>query len=204
MSDAVRLRKVYINAALMNEMTVIALCDIVPENRERMLQEIPEDRRGSIRLYSEYRDMLEENALDIVTVATGSGVKTEIALGCIEAGSHVIIEKPVALSLPDADAVIRAAEEHGVLACACHQNRLNPSVRAIRAALDEGRFGKLLHGSIHVRWNRGRDYYASAKWRGTWAQDGGTLMNQCIHSIDILRWLMGGGGRRGFCIYGPA
>ncbi len=74
---------------------------------------------------------------------------------------------------------------------ACHQNRFNVAVQELRKALDEGRFGRLSHGSIHVRWNRGEEYYTQAPWRGTWAQDGGALMNQCIHGIDLLRWMFG-------------
>jgi UDP-N-acetyl-2-amino-2-deoxyglucuronate dehydrogenase len=75
--------------------------------------------------------------------------------------------------------------------CACHQNRFNKSIQKIRAALEAGRFGHLFNGSAVVRWNRGPDYYAQAPWRGKWATDGGALMNQCIHNIDLLRWMMG-------------
>ena len=75
--------------------------------------------------------------------------------------------------------------------CASHQNRFNKSVQYIRKALEEGRFGRLSHGAAHIRWNRGKNYYDQAPWRGTWAQDGGCLMNQCIHNIDLLRWMMG-------------
>ncbi len=110
---------------------------------------------------------------------------------CIEAGCNVIIEKPIALSIADADAIIAAGEKAGVVVCANHQNRFNKSVQYMRKALEEGRFGRLSHGAAHVRWNRGKSYYEQAPWRGTWAQDGGCLMNQCIHNIDLLRWFMG-------------
>ena len=83
------------------------------------------------------------------------------------------------------------SEAKGVKVSACHQNRFNIAVQEMRKALESGRFGKLSHGSIHVRWNRNKDYYTQAPWRGTWAQDGGALMNQCIHGIDLLRWMMG-------------
>ena len=115
----------------------------------------------------------------------------EIALYCIDHGVNVIIEKPMAMSIADANEIIRRSEEKGVKVSACHQNRFNVAVQQMRKALEAGRFGKLSHGSIHVRWNRNRDYYDQAKWRGTWAQDGGALMNQCIHGIDLLRWMMG-------------
>lgn len=95
------------------------------------------------------------------------------------------------MSICDADEIIHRSEEKGVTVCACHQNRFNIAVQKTRRALDEGRFGKISHGAVAVRWNRNRNYYHQASWRGTWHDDGGTLMNQCIHGIDLLRWLMG-------------
>lgn len=97
----------------------------------------------------------------------------------------------MAMSLDDADKIIMLAEEKHVKVSACHQNRFNIAVQEMRTALEAGRFGKLSHGSIHVRWNRNQEYYTQAPWRGTWAQDGGALMNQCIHGIDLLRWTFG-------------
>lgn len=97
----------------------------------------------------------------------------------------------MAMSMDDAEEIIRRSQEQNVKVCACHQNRFNLAVRQVRAAVEDGRLGKISHGSVHVRWNRGKDYYAQAPWRGTWAEDGGCLMNQCIHSIDMLRWMMG-------------
>ncbi len=106
-------------------------------------------------------------------------------------GCHLIIEKPIALSLEEADQIIEKAKQKNVKVSACHQNRFNKSVQKLREAIEAGRFGRLLHGTAHIRWNRGSDYYKQAPWRGTWAQDGGALMNQCIHNIDLLRWMMG-------------
>ena len=91
----------------------------------------------------------------------------------------------------DADEIIRRAKEKDVKVCANHQNRFNKSIKKIRDARDKRRFGKLMYGTAHIRWNRGWEYYSRAKWRGTWEQDGGALMNQCIHNIDLLRWMMG-------------
>ena len=98
----------------------------------------------------------------------------------------------MAMSIKDADEIIRLSEEKHVKVSACHQNRFNIAVQEMRRALETGRFGKLSHGSIHVRWNRNKEYYTQAPWRGTWEQDGGALMNQCIHGIDLLRWTFGG------------
>ncbi|MFT9056152.1 MAG: Gfo/Idh/MocA family oxidoreductase, partial [Ethanoligenens sp.] len=142
-------------------------------------------------LYTDHRAMLEHEHPDLVAVATPSGTHAAVALDCVRAGSHVIIEKPIALSLADADTLIAAAKKADVRLCACHQNRFNKSIRRIREALEAGRFGRLFHGAAHIRWNRGASYYEQAPWRGTWAQDGGALMNQCIHNIDLLRWMMG-------------
>jgi len=97
----------------------------------------------------------------------------------------------MAMSMDDAEEIIRRSEQKGVKVSACHQNRFNIAVQEMRQALEAGRFGRLSHGSIHVRWNRNENYYTQAPWRGTWAQDGGCLMNQCIHGIDLLRWMMG-------------
>ena len=135
--------------------------------------------------------MIEENEIDLISIATESGLHGQIAIFCIEHDIHLIIEKPMAMSLQEADQIIACAREKNVKVSACHQNRFNIAVQKMRAALEAGRFGKLSHGSIHVRWNRNQDYYTQAPWRGTWEQDGGALMNQCIHGIDLLRWMMG-------------
>lgn len=136
--------------------------------------------------------MIQEVKPDLVSIATESGIHAEIALFCIDHGVHVIIEKPMAMSISDANEIIRHSEEKHVKVSACHQNRFNIAVQEMRHALEAGRFGRLSHGSIHVRWNRNQGYYDQAPWRGTWAQDGGALMNQCIHGIDLLRWTFGG------------
>ena len=184
--------KQHIAAALNTGLDVVALCDIVDTGIPALLDMLPAEQRAAVKIYKDYKEMLTELRPDLVAIATGSGVKTRIALDCIGAGANLIIEKPIALSLADADAIIDAAKEQGVKVCICHQNRLNPAVQAVKAAVDAGRFGRLLHGSARVYWNRDKAYYDAAKWRGTWKSDGGTLMNQCIHNIDILRWLMGG------------
>jgi UDP-N-acetyl-2-amino-2-deoxyglucuronate dehydrogenase len=172
-------------------MEIVAVCDIVLEHMEKVLALVPEEQRKQIVRYTDYRQMLVESKPDLVAIATESGKHVQQALDCIETGCHVIIEKPIALSLKDADTIIQAGQEKGVQICACHQNRFNKSIRKIREAVEEGRFGRLLHGAAHIRWNRGKEYYDQAPWRGTWAQDGGALMNQCIHNIDLLRWMMG-------------
>ena len=181
----------HIKAAAQNGLNISAVCDVKPEAMETLLARHGLECDGSIQRYTDYKRMLRENDIQLAAIATESGLHAQIALDCIDAGVNVIIEKPIARSMADAEEIIRRSREKGVKVCACHQNRFNTAVQEMRKALEQGRFGKLSHGSIHVRWNRNRDYYAQAPWRGTWAQDGGCLMNQCIHGIDLLRWMMG-------------
>lgn len=181
----------HIKAVLNNGLELVAVCDVIPEHMESLLSKHELQNDTSIKSYTDYKKLIEENQIELVGIATESGIHAEIALYCIEHGIHVIIEKPMAMSIADADRIIQLSEEKGVKVSACHQNRFNVAVQEMRKALEAGRFGKLSHGSIHVRWNRNKDYYTQAPWRGTWAQDGGALMNQCIHGIDLLRWMMG-------------
>jgi UDP-N-acetyl-2-amino-2-deoxyglucuronate dehydrogenase len=181
----------HIAAALANKDTIAlsSLSDTVPESMDALIARF--SLQGGVNRYADYRELLIKERPQLVAVATGSGNHAQIALDAIAAGCNVIVEKPIALSLDDADRLIAAAKDKGVRICVCHQNRFNRSVQKIRQALEEGRFGRLYHATVHVRWNRGADYYAAAPWRGQFATDGGALMNQCIHSIDLLRWMLG-------------
>lgn len=181
----------HITAVMNNNLNLVAVCDVIPDHMESLLAKHSLEKDTSIRRYTDYKKMIKENALDLIGIATESGLHEEIALYCIRHSIHVIIEKPMAMSIAGADAIIKAAEENNVKVSACHQNRFNIAVQKMRGAVEAGRFGRISHGSIHVRWNRNQDYYTQAPWRGTWAQDGGCLMNQCIHGIDLLRWMMG-------------
>lgn len=181
----------HIKAALNNKLEIAAVCDIEERHMDSLLEKHGLEKDTSIKRYVDYRKMLEEVKPELVSIATESGSHAEIALYCINAGIHVIIEKPMAMSIEDAEEIIRKSKEKKVKVSACHQNRFNIAVQEMRKALEQGRFGKLSHGSIHVRWNRNQEYYTQAPWRGTWEQDGGALMNQCIHGIDLLRWMMG-------------
>ncbi|SCX03000.1 Predicted dehydrogenase [Lachnospiraceae bacterium YSD2013] len=182
----------HIKAAVNNKLEIVAVCDIERSHMEAVLEKHGLNKDESIGRYTDYKKMIEEHSdLQLISIATESGIHAEIALYCIDKGINVIIEKPMAMSLADADKIIKLSEERHVKVSACHQNRFNVAVQKMRVALEAGRFGKLSHGSIHVRWNRNQDYYTQAPWRGTWAQDGGALMNQCIHGIDLLRWTFG-------------
>ena len=147
--------------------------------------------RYSCTGYCNYHDMLANPEVEIVNICTPSGEHAKIAIDALKAGKHVLVEKPMAMSLAEADAMIAAANEAGVKLGVVHQNRFNNAIIKLRKAVEEDKFGKLTHSSAVVRWNRNDEYYSQAPWRGTWAQDGGCLMNQSIHNIDLLQWMMG-------------
>lgn len=182
----------HIKAVINNQLELVAVCDVLPGKMEELLSKQGLAENKEILRYTDYRQMIADHPeIQLISIATESGSHAEIALYCIDKGINLIIEKPMAMSIADADEIIRRAEANHVKVSACHQNRFNIAVQKLRKAVEAGRFGKLSHGSIHVRWNRNKDYYTQAPWRGTWAQDGGALMNQCIHGIDLLRWMMG-------------
>ena len=181
----------HVTAAVNNNLEIVAVCDIVPEKMEEILAKhnLADDK--SIKRYTDYKQMIEENEIELISIATESGKHAAIALDAIDAGVSVIIEKPMAMNIADAEEIINRAAEKNVKVSACHQNRFNVAIQEVRKAVEGERFGKLSHASINVRWNRNKGYYDQAPWRGTWEEDGGCLMNQCIHGIDLLRWMMG-------------
>ena len=169
---------------------LVAVCDPVTERAEQKAAQYEELMRPAV--YADYKKMLEEMEIDCCAIATESGYHAEIALYCIQHGKHVLVEKPMALSTADAEKMIAEAKAHKVTLGVCHQNRFNAPIQQLHKALEDGRFGKLVNGTARILWNRTMPYYEQAPWRGTWAQDGGTLMNQCIHNIDLLQWSLGG------------
>lgn len=183
----------HIKAAKENGFEIVAVCDVSDENINVMFERsvLTAEEAGSIRRYADYREMLDKEEPELVSIALPSGLHAGCALEVINRKINVIIEKPIAMSLTDADAIIAAADKNGVVVSACHQNRFNIAVQEMRSALEAGRFGKLSHAAVTVRWSRDAAYYSQADWRGKWASDGGTLMNQCIHGIDLLRWMCG-------------
>ncbi len=180
----------HVVAAINNKLEIVAFVDCEKSHAEDKI--IKFDLQGkNVTVYTDYMEMLKAEKPELVAIATESGKHAQIALDCLEYGCNLIVEKPIALSLDDADAIIEKAKKKGLKVCACHQNRFNKSIQEIRKAIDKKRFGKLLYGTAHIRWARNHEYYDRALWRGTWEQDGGALMNQCIHDIDLLRWMMG-------------
>ena len=189
-----RISKNHIAAAIANKetMELVAVCDPILEKAEKKANDYFEVTGKKPAIYADYKKALEEQEIDCCSIATESGYHAEIALYCISKGKSVLIEKPMALSTADAEKMISEAKKQGVTLGVCHQNRFNAPIKELHKALDDGRFGKLVSGTARILWNRGMQYYEQAPWRGTWAQDGGTLMNQCIHNIDLLQWSLGG------------
>ncbi len=139
-----------------------------------------------------FEALLADEQVDVVCICTPSGQHAAQAIACAKAGKHIIVEKPIALSLDDADAMIQAAEEHNVQLTVAFQRRTEPIFNKIKQALKAGDLGELTMASVVLPYFRGQEYYNQAAWRGTWALDGGgVLMNQGIHIIDLLVWFMG-------------
>ena len=189
-----RISSSHINAFANNSdcLTLVALCDTVIDRAVKQAGNYQRQIPGEApSCFDDYKTMLSEIKPEIVCVATESGKHPEIAIDCFNAGANVICEKPMALSTKDSGAMIAAAKKAGKKLTVCFQNRFNPPVQRLRTAVEARRFGRLLHGMVQIRWNRNPAYYAEAPWRGRWAMDGGTLMNQCTHGIDLLQWIMG-------------
>lgn len=179
----------HIQAALNNKLEIVGICDLIKERMEEKKELFPDIK--DVPEYLDYIEMIDKEKPELVAIATESGEHAHIALDCIRRGINVIIEKPIALSIHDANEIIEEAKKYNVKVCANHQNRFNKAIQKIRSAVEDNKFGQLFHATAHICWNRGKSYYDQAPWRGTWEQDGGALMNQCIHDIDLLRWMMG-------------
>lgn len=190
-----RISSRHIDAIINNkdEAELVAVYDIVEELAIDKKNQYESKIEGSnVKVYTDYNEFLNDKDIDVVTIATISGYHAEQAIDCLNHDKHVLIEKPMALNIEDADKIIKLGKEKNKKVCVSHQNRFSPAIQRLRQAIEEGRFGKLIHGSARTLWARDDDYYKQASWRGTKALDGGTLMNQCIHNIDLLQWMMGG------------
>src|ERR1700726_4747865 len=163
-----------------------AVCDAIPARADAIAAKF------GVPAHYDIDDFLTRKDIDAVAVLTPSGMHPEHVIACARAGKHVVVEKPMALRLQDADDMIRACDEAGVKLFVVKQNRFNVPVIKLREALEAGRFGRLVMGTVRVRWCRTQAYYDQDAWRGTWALDGGVLSNQASHHVDLLEWMMGG------------
>ena len=164
---------------------LVAVCDLLADRAQAFAD------KYDVPGFTSVTELLEKSDADVITVLTPSGSHAALSIEASSAGRHVIVEKPMALTLADADAMIRAADEAGKRLFVVKQNRFNVPVVKAREALEAGRFGKLVLGTVRVRWCRDQSYYDHDAWRGTWAQDGGVIANQASHHVDMLGWFMG-------------
>jgi predicted dehydrogenase len=166
--------------------SVVGCYDTVPAAADRLAQTI------GCTAYHDLRAMLDNPRIDVVTIGTPSGAHLEPALAAAAAGKHVIVEKPMEITLDRCDQMIKACAQAGVVLSTIFPSRFHESSQLMKTAVDRGRFGRLTIGDAYVKWYRTQQYYDSGAWRGTWKLDGGgALMNQAIHSVDLLSWLMG-------------
>jgi UDP-N-acetyl-2-amino-2-deoxyglucuronate dehydrogenase len=166
-------------------LALAAVCDTV-EERARAAGE-----RYGVPWFRSYDQLLAEAPCDAVAVATPSGLHPQHGIAAAQAGKHVISEKPMAISLAGADALVKACDDAGVHLFVVKQNRLNPAIQLLKRAVDKNRFGRLYLANCTVRWTRPQEYYEQAPWRGTWEFDGGAFMNQASHYVDLIQWLVG-------------
>ena len=165
---------------------LVAVCDLKLElARERV-------KGLSVNVYKDYNEMLKKEAIDVVNIMTPSGMHAEHTLDIIRKyKKHTVIEKPVCLRVEDGLELIDTAKKYNVKLFAVHQNRFNKAIKKVRDAVESKLLGRIVLGTVRIRWSRGQAYYDRDPWRGTWALDGGALSNQAIHHIDLLRWLAG-------------
>ncbi len=166
---------------------LIAVCDVKTDKARKLGQEV------GVPYYSNLDEMMSSHGtnIDVVCVLTESGHHARDTLAVASYGKHVVVEKPMALTLNDADAMIRTCDMKGIKLFVVKQNRLNLPIQKLREAFDKGKFGKMVLGSVKVRWRRDQSYYDQDDWRGTWAMDGGVFANQASHHIDLLEWFLG-------------
>ncbi len=165
--------------------SLVSVCDI-DKNKAKTI-----GQKFNIPFYTDMNEMMQKENVDVVSVLTESGNHAKNVINLSKYGKHLVVEKPMALNLNDADLMIKTCEQNNCKLFVVKQNRFNLPVIKLRQAYEEGRFGKLVLGTVRVRWSRLQSYYDQDSWRGTWALDGGVLANQASHHIDMLQWLMG-------------
>jgi len=167
-----------------------AVCDVIPERARDLAQ------AHACASYERLEDMLKEQpSADVVSVCTPNGLHANHTIMALEAGKHVICEKPMAIKIEDCDRMIAAAQKSRTNLFIVKQNRYNPPIIALKKIIDEGRLGRIVNVQLNCFWNRNNDYYLSSDWKGKLLADGGTLYTQFSHFIDLIYWLVGDVGR---------
>ncbi len=166
-----------------------AVVDVNPDSAKRLLGSVK--GFANVKTFTDYKAAIDEIKPSIVSVTVPSGLHFQIAKYAMEHGANLLLEKPMTMSVSEAREIFELSQKTGLKIAMGHIYRYLPIVGLVRQDIAEGKYGKVTHGTIYVRWGHGEDYYSSAAWRGTWKSDGGALMNQTIHAIDLLVWLMG-------------
>lgn len=165
--------------------SLVAVCDVNKKKAEKIAEQF------NVPYYTDMDEMMQKQTIDVVSVLTESGYHAKHVINLAKYGKHIVVEKPMALTLDDADLMVKACDENACKLFIIKQNRFNVPVVKLKQAYEAGRFGKLVLGTVRVRWARHQNYYDQDLWRGTWALDGGVLTNQASHHIDMLEWMMG-------------
>ncbi|OSI06944.1 Inositol 2-dehydrogenase [Neisseria animaloris] len=172
--------------ALKDQCEIVGVCDIDPANLQAAVE------RTGAKGYASYTEMLANTDADIIVLTTPSGLHPDQAVQALEAGFHVVTEKPMATRLHDGERMVKAADKAGKRLFVVKQNRLNATLQMLKRAVEENRFGKICMVHLNVFWTRPQSYYdQGGGWRGTWEFDGGAFMNQASHYVDLMEWLIG-------------
>ena len=164
---------------------LVSVCDNVIDRANKIAEQF------NVTAYEDMDEMMKSESIDVVVVLTPSGLHAEHVINLSKYGKHIMVEKPMALTIEDTENMIYACDANNIKLFVIKQNRFNVPVVKLKEALDAGRFGKLTMGTVRVRWARHQAYYDQDSWRGTWAMDGGVLTNQASHHVDMLEWMMG-------------
>lgn len=181
-----RIAKVHAEAIRRVEgLSLTAVCDI-DEGRKTVFSD-----QYRVPGYETHETLLKSEKLDLVTIATPNGTHYKIAEACFERGLHILLEKPITITVEEAEDLVSTSKKKRVHFFAVKQVRYNPSIQVLKSAVEDGKLGKVFSGSLVVRWTRPQEYFDQSDWRGTKSLDGGSLLNQGIHYVDVMQWLMG-------------
>ncbi len=166
---------------------LVAVCDLIQEKLDKAAQDYP-----GVKTYLDFAEMLRDPDVDVVSICVPSGMHADLAVQALEAGKHVLVEKPIDITVDAAMRIEQARVRTGLKAGVVHQNRNNSDMAPILDAVRSGRIGDVFYGDFEVKWFRTQEYYDDGGWRGTWEMDGGgSLMNQAVHTVDLMQWIMG-------------
>jgi predicted dehydrogenase len=172
---------------------LVAICDLHETSMDetRMLYQTISDSPHPIKYHKDYKKMLADPQIDAVIITSFSGLHARMATDALHLQKHVVLEKPMALSIEECNELITLAQKQQRELMVCHQLRFRPVMQTIKRMIDGGELGKPYLGVSSIRINRTPDYYSAAAWRGKWSSDGGMLINQGIHLVDLLQWFLG-------------